>query len=141
MHGSVSTASWVSELAPGRIRHWATATAAPCCSLFKPVSVDTPIDVGRPTDTADADSLWWRHERLHRSVLRDPARLLPLFSQERDEIERRWLAKTPQSRHAFAEGDRLLEEWTERVASTDVRDVRPVWARRYWQLRNRRARV
>ena len=27
---SQTTASWVAELAPGRIRHWATGTAAPC---------------------------------------------------------------------------------------------------------------
>ena len=28
VHGSVTTASWVSELSPGVMRHWATATAA-----------------------------------------------------------------------------------------------------------------
>ena len=141
VHGSVSTASWVSELTPESIRHWATGTAAPCSGVFKPVQVDRPIDVGRPADTADADSLWWRHERLHRSILRDPARLLPLFSDERDEVERRWVAEPPDSAEAFVEGDRLLAEWTRRVEGETVSDARPPWARRYWRTRNRRAGI
>jgi dipeptidase len=139
--GSVSTASWVSELTPGSTRHWATGTAAPCCGVFKPVQVDRPVDVGRPTDTAEAESLWWRHERLHRSVLRDPTRLLPLFSDKRDEVERRWVAEPPESAAAFVEGDRLLAKWTRRVEAERVNDVRPPWARRYWRSRSRRAGI
>jgi hypothetical protein len=137
--GSVSTASWVSELTPENFRHWATGTAAPCCGVFKPVQVDQPVDVGLPSDTADADSLWWRHERLHRSVLRDPTRLLALFSDERGDIERRWIAEPPGSAAAFVEGNRLLAEWTRRVERERVTDTRPPWARRYWRTRSRRA--
>ena len=73
------------ELRPGLVRHWVTGTAAPCVGLFKPVRVDEPLDLGAPpTDHADSLSLWWRHERLHRQVMRDPARLQPLFATERD---------------------------------------------------------
>jgi secernin len=140
VHGSVTTASWVSELAPNGIQHWATATAAPCAAIFKPVHVDDPIDLGpTPTGVSDSASLWWRHELLHRSTLADPAHLLPLFTDERDDIERRWLADPPESKVAFAESDRLLGDWTERVTATDTDDTRPWWARRYWQIRNRRA--
>jgi hypothetical protein len=139
VHGSVSTGSWVSELSPDGVRHWATGTAAPCCGLFKPVRVAEPVEVGRPTDRAENESLWWRHERLHRAVLRDPARLLPLFAAERDAVEARWIAEPPGSADAFAEGDRLLAEWTARVAAEPAADTRPWWARRYWNTRNRRA--
>jgi dipeptidase len=142
VHGSVSTASWVSELAPDGLRHWVTGTAAPCTALFKPVRVDDPLDLGAsPTDTADAGSLWWRHERLHRSVLRDPALLLPLFAEERDRLEMSWLADPPQPADAFAEGDRLLGEWHDRVTAEKAGDTRPRWARRYWRVRNRRAGI
>jgi secernin len=139
-HGSVSTASWVSELSPGAVRHWATGTAAPCTAIFKPIRVDEPLDLGpAPTDAADSESLWWRHERLHRAVLRDPSTLLPLFAAERDELEARWLESGPDPAEAFAEGDRRLARWSERVSAVASRDVRPRWARRYWDVRSRRA--
>ncbi len=137
---SQTTASWVAELAPGAIRHWVTATAAPCTGLFKPVRVDEPLDLGPdPTDRADARSLWWRHERLHRRVMRDPAALLPRFAGERDATEARWLAAPPPPRDAFAEGDRLLADWTARVTAAGGRDRRPPLVRRYWAVRARRA--
>ncbi len=135
-----TTASWVSELRPGAIRHWATGTAAPCTGLFKPVRVDAPVDLGpAPTDRADARSLWWRHERLHRAALRDPERLLPLLAGERDAVEARWLADPPEPAAAFAEADRLLEGWTASVVAAGGPDRRPWWVRRAWRVRDRRA--
>ena len=146
MHGgglvasSLTTASWISELRPQRIRHWVTGTAAPCTGLFKPVRVDQPLDLGpAPGDQADEESLWWRHEALHRRVMRNPERLMPLFAGERDAVETRWLAEPPEPVHAFSEGDRLLARWTARVAAEEAQDSRPWWARRYWSARNGRA--
>ena len=135
---SQTTASWVAELGPTRIAHWVTGTAAPCTSLFKPVDVDTPVDVGSPTDRADDRSLWWRHERLHRLVLRDPS-LLALYAAERDAVEARWLAAPPPPRAAFAEADHLLATWLARVQAARPRDTRPRFVRRYWSRRNARA--
>jgi len=140
--GPGRTGSWVAEMAPGGCSHWVRGTAAPCTSLFKPVRVDDPLNLGPPpSDTADPESLWWRHERLHRSVLRDPARLLPLIADERDSVERRWLDDPPQPAEAFAEADRLLAKWLDRVEAEPVRDARPRWAQRYWRVRNRRAGI
>jgi hypothetical protein len=130
MHGgglavaAQTTASWVSELGPDNARHWATGTAAPCVSLFKPVGVGEPVDLG-------ADALWWRHERLHRLALRDPTKLQ--FLAERDQVEREWLASPPSSTEAFATGDRLLERWTAELGQ--LPDARPWWVRRYWEER------
>ncbi len=146
MHGggvaaaSVSTGALVAELRPDGVRAWATATSGTCTSLFKPVSVHEPVDLGAPEGTAD-DSLWWRHERLHRRVMTDPARLRPLFAAERDATEARWLADPPASAQAFAEGDALLARWTEAVEAAAGADVRPLWARSYWSKRNRDAQL
>jgi dipeptidase len=137
-----TTASWVAELAPGAARHWVTATAAPCTALFKPVAVDDPLELGPPAiDRYDANALWWRHERLHRAVARDPARLLPLYASERDAVEARWLAAPPKPADAFAEGEELLAEWTARVVAAASHDLRPGHVRRYWAARNARAEV
>jgi dipeptidase len=135
---SQTTASWVADLQPGNCLHWVTATSSPCTALFKPVRVEDSLPViAVPTDQADSEGLWWRHERFSRKVLTNPAELRPLFEKERDQIEERWLADPPESRAAFAEADDLLAKWTQVVSSQDVPDVRPWWVRRYWVRRNR----
>jgi dipeptidase len=138
--GSQTTASWVADLSTAGAQHWVTGTAAPCTGLFKPVRVEEPLDLGpEPTDGADDASLWWRHERLHRRVMADPGRLLPLYRQQRDAVEKAWLAEPPEPTQAFAEGDRLLEDWEDRVRRKAGADTRPDFVRRYWKKRNRRA--
>jgi hypothetical protein len=134
---SQTTASWVAELRPGLVRHWVTGTAAPCVGLFKPVRVEDPLDLGAPpAGRADSRSLWWRHERLHRLVMRDPARLRALFAPERNAVEARWRARPPEPSAAFAEGDRLLADWTVRVSAAAGPDTRPLAVRRYWRVRD-----
>jgi dipeptidase len=143
---SQTTASWIAELTPAGVRHFVTATAAPCTALFKPVRIEAPLDLGAaPCDRFDAASLWWRHERLHRAVSRDAARLLPLFAAERDALEAQWLAPgaEPAPAEAFAEAERRLAAWTARVEEAargaSASDRRPAFVQRYWAKRDARA--
>ena len=137
---SQTTASWVAALSPSGVSHWVTGTAAPCVGLFKPVRVDAAVDLGpTPTDRSDDATLWWRHERLHRRVMRDPVALGRLFLGDRDALEASWLSDPPSSAEAFAEGDRRLAGWTALVEATDGADRRPGHIRRYWRRRDRRA--
>jgi len=137
---SQTTASWVSDLRADGAVHWATGTAAPCTSLFKPFRVEQPTDLGPPPDDRfDARTLWWRHEQLHRWAARDPASAALVFAAERDEVEQRWLREPPSSAAAVAEADELLDQWVARVRGAVDRDVRPAWVRRYWTVRARRA--
>ncbi len=47
-----------------------------------------PPPVGpAPSDTCDSESLWWRHERLHRALLVDHAAGMALIADERDALE------------------------------------------------------
>lgn len=138
--GSESVASWVAELTSVGSHHWVTGTSAPCTGLFKPVNVLQPLDLGpEPTAAYDPRTLWWAHEPLHRRVLRDPSRLLPLFDSERDDIERRWLEDPPSPENAFAQAHDLLAAWTERIPDTP--DRRPPYVRHYWRVRNRQAGI
>lgn len=137
---SQTTGSWVADLRPGAIRHWVTGTAAPCTSLFKPVSVQQPLDMGpAATNRADEMSLWWRHERLHRTVIQDPTRLSSCYYAERDEIEHAWLDAPPQPATAQAEASRLEMKWTRQVVACSGTDKRPGFVRRYWGRRNAQA--
>jgi secernin len=140
---SQTTASWVSELRPDGIRHWVTATAAPCTSIFKPVRVTEPLDLGpQPHDRFDPRTLWWRHEVLHRAVLRGPGLMPVALACARDATEAAWLADPPDPAAAFEAADRLLSAWTDQLlADGPAEDGRPWFVRRYWAARDRRARI
>jgi secernin len=88
-----TTASLVASLGAGAPRVWATGTSAPCLSVFKPVPMATGARVdtgpGPAVGRADESSLFWRHERLHRAVMRrsyEAAR--DVFEADRAELER-----------------------------------------------------
>lgn len=134
---SQTVGTWLSELTPDGARHWATATAAPCTSLVKPVAVDDPLDLGpAPSDRFDPATVWWRHEQLHRTVMRDPSRLLPSLVAERDEVERGWLASPPDPWEAFTTADALTRRWVTQLRSDGMGDRRPPVVRRYWRQRD-----
>ncbi len=94
-----TSASWVAELGNGKAVHWLTASSAPETSLFKPVLFGSgektalPDFGPAPGDQYDPGTLWWRHERLHRAMLEDYAGPLALFRDERDQLERAFLAR------------------------------------------------
>jgi dipeptidase len=137
---SQTTASWISDLR-GSPQHWATGTAAPCTSIFKPVRVGEPLDLGPvPTNLADPATLWWRHEQLHRRVARDPNALLPRFAHARDRTERAWFDDPPDGAEAFREADELERRWTTDVLDGPSTDRRPLVARRHWRRQDRLAR-
>lgn len=138
---SQTTASWVADLRErGAQLHWVTATSAPCTSLFKPVRMGEAFDLGPdPTDRYDADTLWWRHERLHRAVMADPGALLPRYSHARDRVEAGWLEDPPPAAAAFRAADELEARWLDDVLGAGLPDRRPTRVRRYWAARNREA--
>ena len=86
---SQSVASMASDLRPGRMTHWVSATSAPCLSLFRPVvlGLAMPDHGPAPTDRFDSESLWWRHEQMHRAALHDFPALLAAIAPERDDLE------------------------------------------------------
>ena len=120
-------------------RHWATATSAPCTSVFRPVSVGPP-PVREPAgadDRHDPAHLWWRHERVHRAWVRDPA-AYDALAAERDALERRWVHAGTEPRAAWTEA----EAWEQRAAAVPApRDARPALVRGLWRRWDRRAKV
>jgi secernin len=91
------------DLTPGAVTHWVTATAAPCLSLFKPLVIGRPMpEVGAPIDLFDNQSLWWRHEGLHRAALHDFPAAMAIVSAERDALESDFRARMAE---AWPRGD------------------------------------
>ncbi len=95
VRGSQSTGSMISHLKGGEATHWLTGTSAPCTGIFKPVWLDSGLpDLGpAPTGAYDENALWWRHENLHREVLRDYALRIELYQNERDTLEQEFITK------------------------------------------------
>ena len=141
MHGgglvasSQTVASWVSDLATGV--HWATGTADPALSMFVPLRIDEPLtESAYPTagvdNTADVESLWWRHERLHRLALRDWVGSESMLAAERDRVQAGWVAAPPPTEQALADADARYDGWRRSIAARPVTDDRPWWLRRRW---------
>ena len=86
---SQTTGSLVSRLTPGASTHFVTGTAAPCTGLFKPIWVDTPMALDKlPAGEAfDSKCLFWKHEMLHRLVLKDYHQAMRFITPRRNELE------------------------------------------------------
>jgi secernin len=111
-----------------------TGTSAPCLSVLKPVPLGRGrVDLGPPPrkDGFDDASLFWRAERLHRTVLRDYDARRRVFEGERRELEAR--ATTD----AWAEHRARVLDWTASAAAVRPRGLpRPFDA--YWRVQSRR---
>ncbi len=141
-----TTASLVSQLAAGGSTHFATGTAAPCTSTFKPIWIDAglPPTGVTPGDAFDPAALWWRHERLHRAALADLGAFLERFAPPRDALETRLVEEALELASAPVEARRELTarafadvEALERDAATKLPRARrgSVYAA-YWRRMN-----
>ena len=137
-----TTGSMVSRLSTKDSLHYLTGTSSPCLSVYKPVRLGGQLLDGgpRPGEGFDDESLFWRHERLHRTVLSDYAKRKRLFDEERRKFQQRIDAAPDLStggvQHYWDEHREIIPEWTERVISetTQPRRARPF--DRYWQRQN-----
>lgn len=129
---SQTTASFVSDLR-GDALHWATASSAPCVSIFKPIRIGEPVSLGpEPTNRYDPESTWWRHERVHRSIMRNYDALATRYQERRDSLEAEWTVNPPSSASAFNEASLADDEWLKSHGLLE-RDTRPYFVRRLWR--------
>lgn len=153
---SQTTGSWVSDLGTSSARrpdtHWVSPTAAPCLSLRLPLWFDALAAAGIPDTGASPGrtytpgSLWWDHEDLHRTALRDYPALRGLVAEERAATQARIDALAAQavqgsvedrvacSKEAFAEAASSYRRWTGVVAAEAPRR----WGRTPYQVAWRR---
>ena len=129
---SQTTASLIADLR-GSPLYWATGTSAPCTSIFKPLRFDEPMSwVATPTNKFDGESIWWRHERLHRAAVRQYRTGVGSYEAERDLVERSWIDSPPTTAAAFFIAQELEQRWLEYLPR-DIPDQRPLFVQRKWR--------
>jgi dipeptidase len=152
---SQTTGSMVSQLKPDIQTHWLTGTAAPCTGIFKPVWIDAGLpDLGpSPTGQYDRSTLWWRHEALHREVLRDFSARLALYREDRDTLEKQFSSgaaeistESRSERAAFCKdcfeaADTATQGWRERVRDAKSEGRLPILYALAWRGFNRAADI
>jgi dipeptidase len=152
-NASQTTNSLVANLKAHVQTYWATGTAGPCTSIFKPVWFGGKAlpDLGPvPTATYDGANLWWHHEKLHRLVLLDLPTRLASYRQQRNELENDWLQQAdgiPAARQAeltraaFCQARQQTDQWIEAVQSVAPRSRQGRIYKRFWLANNRRAAI
>ncbi len=133
---SQTVGSFVADLGQSGSRFWASGTAAPCLSVFRPVSVDRAHDVGEPTGER-GESLWWRFETLHRALLAADADTLAEYLRDRDRVQPELLESDEAA--AWQAADAWLDGWRRRIPLWAGPDRRPPWLRRYWLKQERQS--
>lgn len=150
---SQTTGSLVTHMTKPITTHWVTGTAAPCTSIFKPVWLDSGVpESGKtPTGTYSADSLFWRHEELHRAILRDYPSRIKLIHAEQQEIELEFLAlarkasKISRSERArisqdcYNKSDKLESTWVGKIKQHKAKTKNTLLYKSAWDKTNKAA--
>jgi dipeptidase len=118
-----TTGSLVTHLTADSQTHWITGTAAPCISTFKPVWIDAGAPEALQTDsgTYNENSLWWRHEILHRLALKNYPENRTLINAQRDERETQYFQDVIDLEKKSRKARR---EFSEACARQDFEDIR-----------------
>lgn len=121
-----STGSMVSHVTAEDITVWLTGTSAPCTSIFKPVWFDGGLpELKAPGRQFDPQTLWWRHELLHRSTLHSYPERHAAYAKLRDDLEAEFLAGAPVAEdrgeftaRSFEQADTAEQGWLQTVRMT-----------------------
>jgi dipeptidase len=126
---SQTTASMVVNLDKDYPIVFATGTAAPCTSIFKPMWIDASLSSPGPApiDRYDSATLFWSHERLHRATMLNYSERIQVYASDRDALEEKFIQGALESANAsgkeraafatecFRRAAVAEAEWLERV--------------------------
>ena len=143
-----TTGSLVVHMKEGIVTAWATGTAAPCTSVFKPIRFEGSVlsDIGpAPGAHYDPKTLWWRHERCHRTLLKDWRTRTQGIAAERTAMESALISQVDTAGNgnvmaitadAFHRAGILTDAWRQRATAKRLKSA-PGWVyRRYWEKQN-----
>jgi dipeptidase len=145
----------VSEIRENGTLHWLTGTAAPCTSLFKPVWMDSgiPASVKTPGAVYDEKVMFWRHEVLHREILKDYSNRIRPILKNRDRMEEnfrdeaaRLISAPLENRCDFSEkkftiADEAEREWVKEVKEIPIQNRNRFYYTATWKKLNKIAEL
>ncbi len=132
--------------------YWATATSAPCSSVFKPIWINGEVlpDLGPlPKGQYNSKSYWWYHERLHRALLQDFS-VMEQYYPERDKLqasivklayrvnEKERFACTSD---AFKKSRELTKKWWNTLRESSQKPPSGIFYQKYWSKQNEKAEL
>lgn len=98
-------------------------------------------DLGYASNRFDRSVRWWRHEMLHRLVMRDHTASLARIGGRLRGIQNAWLAEPPSIAEALTQADEFDSAAAAELAAATGPDRRPVWLGRLWKRWDRAARM
>jgi len=148
-----TTGSLVAQLDPVAQTYWATGTAAPCTSVFKPIRIgrQTLPNLGpAPGQTFDPTNLWWQHEALHRALITNFPTGRSKIHKAQQALEASWVERTARMApenffeltcEAFQQTAAALPDWIEQAKSINSGRIPGLLYRKYWARQNRTAQI
>ncbi|CAF3402306.1 unnamed protein product [Rotaria socialis] len=148
--------------------HYATCTALPCLSIFKPMTLYPPVlpppfisysdsIISNPTCTYSSNNVWWKSEIMTRNVMKHYQKLIKQIETERDLLERefvsmslrlssRYISQTDRNnytKYAFDKADILTNEWFSRAYSLsfEVESELSFWQELTWNQWRKSAEI
>jgi dipeptidase len=152
---SQTTGSLVTHITEELTTHWVTGTAAPCTSIFKPLWLDSGVpDFGKPPKgNYSKDSMFWKHEEVHRAILVDYTERIKLIKPEQREIEQGFLDLVRQvgnkseseraqiSLDCYNKSDALETKWVEKTRQHNVKTKNTLLFKVAWEKNNKAAKM
>ncbi len=138
--GWQATGAMVTEVRGEDKIAWVTGASGTCLSIFKPVflGVGFPNIGPMPTEHFNPETLWWRHELLHRRAMADFENLMPEIRADFDCIETEFLTEAETAArgstlekqefmvYCFHKAQYAEQKWIDRLAARhDLHFARP----------------
>jgi secernin len=140
-----TTGSMVSRLHADGSKQWLTGTSSPCLSVFKPVRLgERLLTTGpAPGDGYDQESLFWRHERLHRRVLCDYPRQKVLFDARRQALQKKFdsISAGSDFQDCWNEHLEVIPDWADLLTIKNSSRARLSLFNRYWEKQAKQDKV
>ncbi len=147
---SQTAGSLVAHLRKENPVYWVTGTSSPCAGVFKPVGFKGKVlpDLGpSPTEKYNPETYWWKHEELHRELLKDFSRV-ELFAEERNRLEAVFIKRAYETGdlfsltgEAFSESLKAESEWLKLVKGKQSGRKPGLMFRKYWEKKNKSAGI